>query len=170
MKRIVLLLSFIITVSYCWAQEGDTAIKPLPPKPIPHYRILTTDSVWITPDNLKKGKAVMIVYFSPDCTHCQRMMYELKPKLDALKNIQVVMVTFSRNYDIRGIREFKRDYDLKKYPNIVLGTEGYTMLVQQYYAIRTTPFIAFYKSNGQWAKYIDKVPKTEDILSAAKML
>src|SRR4051812_1420828 len=54
------------------AQVDDTVRKPLP---IPKYKILTTDSVWATPASLKPGKPVMIVYFSPDCSHCQKMMY-----------------------------------------------------------------------------------------------
>jgi len=170
MKRLLLLLSLIITLSFGNAQSPDTAIKPLPPKPIPPYHLLTSDSVWITPANLKKGKPVMIIYFSPDCSHCQRMMYELGPKLDSLKNIQIIMVTYSQKYDIRPIREFQRDYNLKKHPNITLATDGYSMQVLNYYAVKTTPFIAMYTRTGKWYKYMDKVPKTEDILAGAKKL
>ena len=167
MKRILLLLILIATVSCIQAQKADTAVKP---KPIAPFRILTSDSTWFTPANLKKEKPVVIIYFSPDCSHCQRMMYELKPKLNQLKNIQVVMITWSKDYDIRGIREFKRDYDLKKYANFTLGTEGYTMLVQKYYEVKTTPYIAMYNSAHKWVKAFDKVPKTEDVLASAKAL
>lgn len=190
MKRIFLfLLTLAVTVSCTNAQKSnngaksktdsgnkqnaDASIPPpqtVKPKPIPAYRILTTDSVWATPANLKKGAPVMIVYFSPDCSHCQRMMYELKPNMKELSNIRIVMITWSLNYDIRGIREFKRDYGLKDYPNFTIGTEGYTKKVQDYFEIKTTPFIAMYDSKGQWVKYFDKVPETKDILAAAKKL
>ena len=135
---------------------------------IPPYRILTTDSVFVTPASLQKNKAVMIIYFSPDCSHCQRMMYELKPKMKEFKNIQVIMVTFSKDYDIRGIREFRRDYELNKYPNFVLGTEGYTMLVQHYYDVKTTPFIAIYNKNHKLSTYFDKVTSPDKIIAAVK--
>jgi len=167
MKKILLFLSLIACVSFCVAQKPDTVRHP---KPIPAFRLLTTDSVWFTPANLKKGKPVIIIYFMPDCTHCQRLMYELKPKMDQLKNVQIVMVTFSLKYDIRAIREFYRDYDLKKYPNFTIGTEGTNILVQNYYGVRSTPFIAMYHGDGKWAEYIDKVPKVEQVLADAKKL
>jgi len=167
MKKIILFLSLIACINLCIAQKPDSVRQP---KPIPAFRLLTTDSVWFTPASLKKGKPVMIIYFMPDCTHCQRMMYELKPKMDQLKNIQVVMVTFSAKYDLRAIREFYRDYDLKKHPNFTIGTEGYTNFVQSYYGVRTTPFIAFYHGDGKWYKYSDKVPKIEDILADVKKM
>lgn len=167
MKRLLFLLSLVLTVSCTNAQKPDSGLKP---KPIPPYRILTADSVWMTPRNLKSNKPVMIIYFSPDCGHCQKMMYELKPKLKELRNIQIVMITWSAKYDIRAIREFRRDYGLKDYPNFTLGSEGYTMQVQHYYDVKTTPFIAMYNSGGKWAKYFDKLPKANDILAAAKKL
>ena len=167
MKRILLLLSLVIIASCTNAQQPDNTHKP---KPIAPYRIFTTDSVFVTPVNLPKGKPVMIIYFSPDCSHCQRMMYELKPKLKQLSHIQVVMITWSAKYDIRAIREFKRDYGLKSQPNFIIGSEGYTRLVQNYYNIQTTPFIALYNSNGALLKYLNKVPKTEDILAGVKQL
>jgi thiol-disulfide isomerase/thioredoxin len=185
MKQIVLLLGLVIAAGCTDAQKSANAkiaaaiSSPVAPpqadtthkvKPIAPYRIFTTDSVFVTPANLPKGKPVMIIYFSPDCSHCQRMMYELKPKMKELSHIQVVMITWSANYDIRAIREFKRDYGLKNYPNFTIGSEGYTRLVQNYYNVQTTPFIAMYDSKGKFFKYISKVPKTEDILAAAKKL
>lgn len=185
MKKILLILSLVIAAGCTDAQKTNKKIaaaiaapvtaQPQPDtthkvKPIAPYRIMTTDSVFVTPANLPKGKPVMIVYFSPDCSHCQRMMYELKPKLKQLSHIQVVMITWSANYDIRAIREFKRDYGLKTQPNFTIGSEGYTRLVQNYYNVQTTPFIAFYDSKGKFFKYISKVPKTEDILATAKQL
>jgi thioredoxin-related protein len=166
MKRILLLLSLIIvSVSCTNAQKTDSVDKL---KPLAPFRILTTDSVYATPASLKKGKPVMIVYFSPDCSHCQHMMYELKPKMALLNKIQVVMVTWSKDYDIRGIREFKRDFGLKNYPNFTIGTEGYTMAVQKYYDVKTTPYIAIYNSKGVFITSFNKPPKTEDILAAVK--
>jgi thiol-disulfide isomerase/thioredoxin len=167
MKQILLLLSFLIITSCTQAQKPDTNIKP---RPIPPFRVMTTDSAWFTPANIKKGKPVVVIYFSPDCSHCQRMMYELKPKLAAIKNVQVIMITWSANYDIHGIREFKRDYDLKKYPNFILGTEGYTRQVQTYYDVHTTPYVALYNSQQKWVKAFDKVTKSEEILASIKAL
>jgi len=98
------------------------------------------------------------------------MMYELKPKLASLKNIQVIMIANTLRYDLRALREFKRDFGLKNYPNIIIGTEGDSYFVVNYYAIRTTPFIAMYDSKGNLSKYYDKVVPPETILASAKKL
>lgn len=191
MKRILLLLALATFISCTNAQKTDANTKtkpdsgtkqqtaqvqeeapgaPVKPRPIPDYRILTTDSVWVTPAELHKGKPVVIIYFSPDCSHCQRMMYEMKPKFNELKNVQFVMITWSLKWDIRAIKEFRRDYGLKDFANFIIGTEGYTKKVQDYYDVHTTPYIAMYDSKGKWVKGFDKVPKTEDVIAGAKSL
>ena len=162
MKKLLVLLGFIALVGCTHAQSFT------PPAAIPPYKILTTDSVYVTPANLKKDKATIIIYFSPDCSHCQHMMYELKPHMKEFKNVQVVMVTFVQQ--IKAIQVFARDYGLKQYPNWTVGTEGYTYKVQQYYHVATTPYIAFYDKIGKPVKYIDHDPKVEDILAVVKKL
>ncbi len=163
MKKLLFLLGFVAIVGCTNAQSSFT-----PPAAIPPYKILTTDSVNITPANLKKDKGTVIIYFSPDCSHCQRMMYELKPYMKDFKNVQVIMITFVQQ--LKAIQVFARDYELKKYPNWTVGTEGYTYKVQQYYHVATTPFIAFYDKIGKPVKYIDKEPKAEDIVATVKKL
>ena len=162
MKKLVFFLCFIAAVSCTNAQSFT------PPAYIPAYRILTTDSVYITQANLKKDKATMIIYFAPDCSHCQHLMFELKPHMKELKNVQVIMITFAE--PLKASQVFYRDYDLKKYPNFTVGTEGHTFKTQQFYHIATTPYIAIYDKIGKPVKYIDKDPKVEDILAAVKKL
>jgi thioredoxin-related protein len=162
MKKLLFFVCLVIA-SAC------TNAQTFTPKPaIPPYKILTTDSVNVTPANLKKNKATMIIYFAPDCSHCQHLMYELKPYMKDLKNIQVVMITFVQQ--IKAIQVFARDFDLKKYPNFTVGTEGYTLQVQQYYHVATTPYIALYDKIGKPAHYYDKVPKIEELVAEIKKL
>ena len=160
MKKLILLLSFVVAVSCANAQSY------VPPATIPPYHILTTDSVYITPANLKKNKSVMVIYFSPDCEHCQHLVSEMKPVMKEFKNMQVIMITWMP--PLRGLREFAKDYNLNKYPNFILGTEGYTYVVQKYYRVRTTPYIAVYDKKGKLSKTFDKVPEMKDLVAAVK--
>jgi len=166
MKKLLVLLILVITAGCSNAQTSNTNAPNI--KTIAPFRILTTDSVIKTPKDLKKNKPVMLIYFSPDCSHCQHMMYEMKPVMKDLRNIQVVMITWSLNYDLRGIRNFYRDFGLSAYPNFMVGTEGYTYVVQRYYAVRTTPYIAIYDRKGNLVKAFDKVPKMEELVEAVK--
>lgn len=163
MKKLLFFFSLIIAAGCSNAQTAYT-----PPPFIPPYNILTTDSVYSTPADLKKNKPVMIIYFSPDCSHCQHLMYDLKPQMNAFKRIQVVMITFAE--PLKASQVFYRDFDLKKYPNFTVGTEGYGLKVQKYYQVKTTPYIAFYDKNGKLVKAFDKAPKAEDLVEEAKKI
>ncbi|HAL81298.1 MAG TPA: hypothetical protein DCO83_02915 [Mucilaginibacter sp.] len=164
MKKLLFLFSLIIAAGCSNAQIPTFVPPPL----IPSYRILNTDSVYITPANLKKNKPVMVIYFAPDCSHCQHLMYELKPKMKDFKNIQVVMITFVK--ELKAIQVFYRDFDLKKYPNFIVGTEYPTYKVQQYYQVRTTPYIALYNKNGKLVKTYEKVPNVDTLLAEVKKM
>ena len=161
MKRLLLIFSLIVVFGCSNAQNSI-------PLTIPPYRILTTDSVYLTPANLKKNTPTMIVYFSPDCSHCQHMMYELKPVMKSFSKAQVIMITFVQQ--IKAIQVFSRDFDLKKYPNFIVGTEGYTYKVQKFYQVKTTPFIAIYDRKGKLVKSYEKPPKAEELAEVVKKL
>jgi thioredoxin-related protein len=162
MKKLILLFSLIIAAGCTRAQTNDAPGAAIPP-----YKILTTDSAWATPANLKHKKTVLI-YFSPDCPHCQHLTMDMRQKIKQLGDAQVMMITWSNNYDIRAIKNFVRDFDLKKYPNIHVGTEGYTYLIQKYFKIETTPYVAVYGSNGKLSKAFRKQPEIGDVLKAVK--
>jgi len=161
MKKL-LLFFVLVTAAGCSVAQNKI------PATIPSYHILTTDSVYVTPADLKKNKPVLIIYFSPDCSHCQHMMYELKPKMNDLKNVQVVMITFAE--PLKASQVFYRDFDLKKYPNFTVGTEGYSLVVQRFYDVHTTPFTALYDKNKKLVKSWDKAPTVNELTAEVKRL
>ena len=112
----------------------------------------------------------MIVYFSPDCPHCQHLMAEMKENMAPFKNIQVVMITFTRTQYpyMNMMRNFVRDYSLTKYKNITMGTEYPNYMVQKYYHVATTPFIAVYDRKGKMVQSFDKPPKVDALIAAVK--
>ena len=162
MKKLFILFSLII-VAGCTQAQNKQNIDNIPP-----FKILRTDSTYFTPANLKKHKPVMIIYFSPDCSHCQHLVYEMKPKMKSFGDIQIVMVTFTDFDRLKMIRNFTRDFDLAKYPNIIIGTEGHTYVVQKYYQVMTTPYIAIYDHKGKLVKGFDKVPSMDELIATVK--
>jgi len=164
MKKLFLFFSLIIAFG-CTSAQTQTFT---PPSAMPQYHILNTDSVYVTPANLKKNKATMIIYFAPDCSHCQHLMYELKPQMTAFKNVQVVMITFVAQ--LKAIQVFYRDFDLKKYPNFIVGTEYPTYKVQQYYQVHTTPYIALYDKSGKLMKAWEKAPSADELAGEVKKI
>jgi protein-disulfide isomerase len=159
MKKILFFLSLVITVG-CTRAQNVASIQN-----IPDYRILDADSVYRTPANLKKNQPVMIVYFSPDCSHCQHLMNEIKGQMKNFSKMQIVMVSA---VDYRMIKGFYKDFGIAAYPNITVGTEGNTYKVLQYYNVKTTPYIAIYNHRHKLLKAYEKAPKIEELAAIVK--
>jgi len=168
MKKILVFLGLII-IAGC-SQAQDAAVKNPSPaiQNIPAFHILSKDSVYLTNANLKKGKAVMFIYFGPDCSHCQRLMYELKPDIKEFKDIQIVMVTFTQINMLKMLKEFHKDYLFAAQPNVLMGTEFPDYKVQRYFSVATTPYIAIYGRNGKLVQAFDKSPKVSELIAAVK--
>jgi thioredoxin-related protein len=168
MKKLLFIFLSLVVVAGCTQAQSPSANDPNVNnriQKIAPYRILNTDSVYVTPAQLKKGKPVMLIYFSPDCSHCQRLMYEMQPKMKELADVQIVMITFTSYAMIKG---FYHDFGISRYPNITIGTEGYTYNVQRYYDVKTTPYIAIYNSKGKLVKSYEKPPKVEELINVTK--
>ena len=165
MRKLLILVSLIIVAGCSQAQDtvDNAKIQNIPP-----FKLLRTDSTWFTPANLKKNKPVMIIYFSPDCSHCQHLVYEMRPKMKQLRDVQIVMVTFTEFDRLKMIQNFRRDFNLAKYPNITVGTEGHSYIVQRYYQVSTTPYIAIYGRNGKLVKGFSKAPSIDELIATVK--
>jgi thioredoxin-related protein len=162
MKKLFLLLGIVLAAACTRAQNTQNI------EHIPAFRILRQDSTYFTSLDLKKNKAVMIIYFSPDCSHCQHLMYEMKPKMKQFGDTQIVMVTFTDVSMLKMVKNFYRDFGLAKYPNLTVGTEGHTYAVQRYYQVKTTPFIAVYDHKGKLVKAFEKSPTMDELIATVK--
>ena len=168
-KRLIFFLSLVIIAGCTNAQTKNDGT-------IVHYRILKPDSTFTSWTDLRKGRPTMLIYFGTDCPHCQKLTMEMKQKMNVLKNIQIVMVTFSKTESpwMGMIKNFQRDFELAKYPNIIMGTEYPDFLkygfypVQRYYNVQTTPYIAIYNRQGRQTKAFSKEPKIDDLVAAVK--
>jgi thioredoxin-related protein len=162
MKKLFILFSLVMLAA-CTQAQNKHDITYIPP-----FKILKADSTSFTPANLKKDKPVMIIYFSPDCTHCQHLVYEMKPKMKEFADVQIVMITFTDFNRLIMLKNFIRDFNMAKYPNITIGTEGRTYVVQQFYQVATTPYIAIYDHKGKLVRAFDKAPTMDELIAEVK--
>jgi thiol-disulfide isomerase/thioredoxin len=102
---------------------------------------------------------VVLMYFSPDCDHCQEFTEALLKNYTVISNKQLVMITFQ---PMEMVKQFEKKYNLASYPNIKLGTEGTSYFVQKYYQIRSFPYIVMYDKTGKMVKtYEGEQPQLE---------
>lgn len=145
--KLLLTLLFLPTVAFLQPAK-DADVLHYKNQSYPDIKLLLTDSATIfTKIDLPKDKTVVLIFFSPDCDHCQQTANELVKKMDNLKDI--IMVWNGPSYlPLADTKSFYERYQLINYPNIIMGKEmAYYMPI--FYRIEITPFAAIYK-NGMF--------------------
>ena len=102
----------------------------------------------------------MMVYFSPDCDHCHQLMEEVLQSNGDFKNVQIILIS---NESIPQLKQFENSFELKRYKQVKVGTEGRTYLVQRYYDINRFPFIALFDRSGRELALFRDPPKMKQL-------
>src|SRR5690606_19503923 len=86
--------ALLISFSFCTVSGQGTPLY-LKQKTPPPAVLLLTDSTtrWQLKANLQKGKPLFLLFFSPDCDHCQHETESLVKNIEKFKGIQIVMAT-----------------------------------------------------------------------------
>jgi hypothetical protein len=89
-----------------------------------------------------------IIYFSPECNHCQYEATEIVKKIDSLKNVLFIWASYR---DFEDIKKFEYKYRLNLYPNIKVGRDP-IYLIPSFYQVKFTPFVALYNNQKEFVK------------------
>jgi thiol-disulfide isomerase/thioredoxin len=152
MKKIVSIFLFLIPAIAYLQPSKDPAAPYFKNNGFPDIQLLLTDSTTIyTKENLPKDKTVVLIFFSPDCEHCQHTAKEMTKKMDSLSNL--FMVWNGPSYlPLEQVKEFYTNYHLANYTNIIMGKEvNYFMPL--HYRIEITPYAAIYKNGKLFAEF-----------------
>ena len=141
-----LFLCLVLLASFGLHAQTDSTQLPYKRFPhVPPFQLLLGDSTTVyQKEALPKGKPVLLMIFSPECSHCQHTAEDIVAHKDALKNIQIVMATL---HTITQMNDFAKTYKLTDLTNVVLGKDVHYIL-PPFYSIHSLPYMAFYKSNG----------------------
>lgn len=165
MKRILSFI-FILLPTIAFLQPSKDKDAPyFKNNGYPDIKLLLTDSATIfTKADLPIDKTVVLVFFSPDCEHCQHTVKEMIPKMDSLSNL--VMVWNGPSYlPLDQVKEFYKHYHLENYSNIIMGKEM-SYFMPLHYRIEITPYAAVYK-NGIFFTEFRKGIELEDLIAIA---
>lgn len=144
--RFLLTLILFLSVATGFSQV-DSTTPPYKKYPtLPPLQLLLGDSATkYTKENLPKKKPVLIMLFSPECSHCQHTAEELVKYKDELKGVQIVMATM---HSISQMNAFMQQYKLDQLENVVAGRDIYYIL-QGFYNMHSLPYLGFYNKKGQ---------------------
>ncbi len=165
MKNLLVLLIICLFNSSLFAQ--NTEQPPYLKKPVlPEFRILQADSLtWTTQKNLKSGKPVMIMLFSPDCEHCQQQMKIIQANKKQLSELQIVMATYQ---PMEKMQRFYKEYKIAEFSNIYMGRDM-LYFFGPYYMAKAIPFLAIYDKQHKLVRVYEGGAKIDKILEALKL-
>jgi cytochrome oxidase Cu insertion factor (SCO1/SenC/PrrC family) len=145
--RLVLLVAFssLFLCSNLSAQDTPPILRP--------FKFYDLTGKPFTNANLKPNTALIAVYFSPDCDHCQQQAKWIQEKSTDLKNCQLLWIT---DYDEpAGIKEFQAKY-LPKVAVPMYFVQDKDYKIDSYFGYSEVPSIYIYTSKGQLATKLRK--------------
>jgi hypothetical protein len=158
-KRLVLAGILTIAFACCYAQDV--------PKGIPPFNMVLSDgATYYNADSVAKNKPLVIIYFDPECGHCQDFTKQLVKNISKFNGVQVVMICAAPG--IPPLKKFVDNFGLAKYPNIKAGTEGMYHATMKFYNVDVTPFIALYNKTGALITYYRTMPQIQTIITQLK--
>lgn len=161
MKKIVLIVSILIAGSAVIAQsKKDTDTAPFLKVPYtPPFKILLTDSTWFSKEDLPKKTPIIVMYFSPDCSHCQM---EVKDIVDSMQYFENAFFVFASYKKMPEIVEFSEKYQLSTFKNIKVGRDT-AYFLPTFYRVKFTPFIGVYDEEGNLLNTFPKGASIEEL-------
>lgn len=160
MKYFFALLLLCCSNSIVHAQDYDTIPPYQKDSLIPAFSILQTDSTWFNKEALPHNEPVVIIYFSPECGHCQLTAHEFEEKRNKFKNVFFVWVSY---HPMADIKSFAEEYKLLNAKNIRVGRDP-KYYVPSFFRVKFTPYIAVYGKNGKLIKTYDSGTEPETII------
>ena len=132
---------------------------------LPQFNIRLLDSASIfNTKSITKGRPTVLMLFSPDCSHCQKMTEMLLANIDSLSNIDFYMVSNAHN--VADIRKFADKYKLAGYKNIKVVGQDYDFFFLTHYGTKFVPDFALYDSKKKLIKLFESTVTITELYDA----
>ncbi len=150
---------------FAGAQSAPTEAPYLRFPTLPPLQLLLADSATkYTRSDVPKKKPVLLMLFSPECSHCQHTAEEMVAQKDKLKDLHIIMATL---HPLWQMKAFAAQYKLDQIPGLVLGKD-FSYILPSFYGIRNLPYLAFYNKKGTLIRGFEGSMPLEKILATFK--
>lgn len=130
---------------------------------LPAFSFVQMDGRKYSKDSVRHAQSIVMMYFDPECSHCQYMTTQIVKNINDLSAAQIIMVT---NTDSIAVKHFVSDYHLAALKNIVVLCDPHS----DFYKIwgsAVTPSFFIYK-NGLLVKSFQGETKIENLAAAIR--
>jgi peroxiredoxin len=139
-------------------RQTVNAPTPQPEKPkLPNFELMGLDGKVVSTASLPAGKPTVILFFHPNCEHCQAEARELQKHTDKFANTNFLMVTWD---EMRNIRAFMAEYKLTA-PIAAYQINSNTLA--QTYGQFNLPAVYIYNANRELVQQFNGQAKAEAI-------
>lgn len=158
------------------AGTGTAAAETTPPAPspappagtapapvqndLPEMPLLRSDGTQFTARSLSGN--VILVFFLPDCDHCQREARQIGNNLNAFKDYALYFVSTA---PLPEQEQFGRDYNLSGRPNVSFAQTSPEELYK-HFGLFPTPTVYIYREGGRLVKVFRDETPVERIIAA----
>ena len=138
---------------------GNSGPKIRTDLPALSMRLMDTTILFNTTE-VRIGEPLVIVYFSPDCSHCREETRQLTAHMDKFKNVRFLLLT-PMPYD--DLSYFYKEFKLNLYPNITVGQDDH-LSFYHYFNPQQIPYTAIYDRGKKLNKIIVGFAGLDNIL------
>lgn len=152
---------FLSHTGFCQNSQNTPNLPYLSDNGIPAFNLMEVDSTTIfNTKDIPSGNPVILMYFSPECEHCQKMTEALLQNMDSLKNVQFVMLT---SLPFNLMKTFYEYYKIANYKNITMGRD-YDFFFSRHFGSNYVPYLAVYDRNKKLLKVYDGGTKVSTLI------
>jgi len=163
MKHLFIIFFLLVSISSVSAQTAEV-LPPYRKDPrLPDFTIQQTDGSFFSKAQLPKCDYTVIIYFAPDCNHCQYEATEIIKNMDSLKNVFFVFAAYR---PLDEIREFAEKYGLNTFPNIRTGRDP-KYYIPAFFEVKFTPFVAVYDRQWMFVQAYEKGVEASELIALA---
>ncbi|MBL7717891.1 MAG: thioredoxin family protein [Flavipsychrobacter sp.] len=170
MRKLLLLL--LVAAGFSAAAQKAEPLKDNPNAPylkqktLPAFDVLYLNGkdTFHTKD-IPVGKPSVIVYFSPDCDHCKKVISAMLAQMDKMKDVNVYFMTFM---PVIALEIFNRGYHLERYPSVKLIGQDFKMFFPEFYGVSSVPNVVLYNKNKKFVKLWKNDVTMEEIVAELK--
>jgi thioredoxin-related protein len=126
---------------------------------LPDFKMKLSNGTIFSSTQVSDKKPVILIYFAPDCEHCEALMKQIISQINTFKNTQLILVTFE---PVPVLSPFEKNFQTAKYSNMKVGSEVQPLFLQKIYQLQHTPFTALFDKHGKLiVSYKDYTPVNE---------
>lgn len=134
------------------------AAKP----PLPPFRILLLDSIThFNTIDIPKGNPSILMFFSPDCEHCQKETESIIKNMDSLRNVNLIFITVDPFDRMKVFNEF---YKLSKYKNVMVGRD-YSFFFPYHFQGAQPPYTVIYDRHKRMEAVLSSETNAHELIS-----